>query len=135
MLLDDPVSPFHLARSLVWWGLIVMAIATAFYVIVDASRADVGWIRRDLAVNVALLVVLLGVILDAASGFRVLNLRMAGWVAFVVATAHPLVADLPHRRRGSEPDGSPAPHYVPGACLAIDWALAALLLVGLFVLM
>lgn len=124
------------ADAIVWWGLVVMTIATGYYLIQEGPAARTrSWVRRDFAINGALLVVLLFLIMDGATGWRYASLRVAGWTAFAVAAVHPLAVDLPHRgRHADDPAGSPVPQYVPPACVWIDWTLAALLLGALLLL-
>ena len=132
----DVVYGFHLATAIIWWGLIVMLIATGYYAIQEAPAARVtGWLRRDLAINIVLLLALLFAILDGVNRFQHLSLRAAGWFAAAAALLHPLVVDLPHRRHHRrDPAGSPVPQYVPPACVAIDWTVAALVLAALLLL-
>lgn len=127
---------FSLVETLTWWTLLVMLVATGTYAILDAPAARVsGWLRRDLAVNALLALALLFALLDGAHGFRRLGVDGAGWLAFGVAALHPVLVDWPHRRHHVEdPAGSPVPGYVPVPCVAIDWTLAAFLLLGLIVL-
>lgn len=127
---------FDVATAIVWWGLLVMLMAAAYYLIQEAPAARVsGWLRRDLAVNAVLLAVLLFAILDGVNRYRWLGLRGAGWVAFGAAFLHPLLVDRPHQRRHREdPAGSPVPQYVPPACLWIDWTLAGLVVLGILLL-
>jgi hypothetical protein len=78
---------------------------------------------------------LLFAILDATAAFHVIDVRIVGWIGFGAAAAHPIVVDWPHRKRHRNGlAGSPVPAYVPDACLAIDWTLAALVLAALLVL-
>lgn len=121
---------------IVWWTLLIMLIATAYYVIQDAPAARViDWLRRDLIVNAAIFLVLLFAILDATAGFRVIDVRIAGWIGFGAAVVHPVVVDWPHRKQHRNSlAGSPVPKYVPDACLAIDWTLAGLILAALLAL-
>jgi hypothetical protein len=122
--------------AIVWWALLVMLIATAYYVIQDAPAARViDWVRRDLIVNALIFLVLLFAILDATAGFRVTDVRIGGWIGFGAAALHPVVVDWPHRKQHrNNLAGSPVPKYVPDACLAIDWTLAVLVLAALLVL-
>ncbi|MFN2384385.1 MAG: hypothetical protein ABR559_09030 [Gemmatimonadota bacterium] len=127
---------YFVAGALIWWGLLMMTIATGYYLIQEAPAARVsGWLRRDLAVNGVLLVALLFTILDGTTGFRQLGLRGAGWIAFAVAALHPLLVDWPHwKHHQRDPAGSPVPQYVPPACVWIDGMLALLALGGLALL-
>ena len=127
---------YTVTSAIVWWALLVMLIAAGYYVIQDAPAAQViDWLRRDLMVNAAIFLVLLFVILDASAGFRITNVRIAGWIAFAAAVLHPIVVDWPHRKQHRKSlAGSPIPKYVPDACLAIDWTLAGLVLVALLAL-
>lgn len=122
--------------AIVWWGLLVMLIAAACYVIQDLPAArTTAWLKRDLLVNTLMLVVILLVVMDGLAGFRYSSVTAAGWVALGAAFLHPIVVDLPHlRRHRSDPGGSPMPQYVPPACLIIDWTLAGLVAVGLVLL-
>lgn len=128
---DVPYGWF-VASAIVWWGLLVMAIATGYYAIQVAPAARVTpWLRRDLAINGALFLAVAFAILDGANGWRYASPATAGWIAFGVAAIHPLAVDLPHKSHHErDPAGSPVPMYVPPACLWIDWTLAALLLAG-----
>lgn len=125
-----------LANALVWWGLVVMAIAAAYYVIQEGPAARVTpWLKRDFAINVLILLAVLFAILDGAAGWRHLGLETAGWIAFGAAVLHPLAVDLPHKSHHEiDPAGSPVPQYVPLACLWIDWTLAGILLGALLLL-
>jgi hypothetical protein len=127
---------YTLTWAIVWWALLVMLIATAYYVIQDAPAARViDWLRRDLIVNAVIFLVLLFAILDATAGFRVINVRIAGWIGLGAAAVHPVVVDWPHRKQHRNSlAGSPVPKYVPDACLAIDWTLAGLVLAALLLL-
>lgn len=127
---------YTVTSAIVWWALLVMLIAAGYYIIQDAAAAQViDWLRRDLIVNAAILFVLLFVILDASAGFRITNVRIAGWIGFAAAALHPIVVDWPHRKQHRDNlAGSPVPKYVPDVCLAIDWTLAGLVLVALLVL-
>lgn len=134
--LYDRSYGFDLAAALVWWGLLVMLVASGYYVIQDAPAAPVsGWLERDLAINTVLFLVLLFAILDGLNGHRWLGVGGAGWIAFGAALFHPVLVDRPHHRHHREdPAGSPVPQYVPPACLLIDWTLAALVLAGMLLL-
>lgn len=127
---------FHLGTVIVWWGLLAMTIASAYYAIQEAPAARVsGWLRRDLVLNVALLLILLATILDGVNRFRYLSPRSAAWIAFAVAAIHPVAVDWPHlRHHRADPAGSPIPQYVPPACIAIDWTLAAYMLLAIALL-
>jgi hypothetical protein len=127
------VYGFGLATAFIWWGLLVMLVATAYYLVQEAPAARVtGWLKRDLVFNAVLFLLLLATILDALNRFQYLSLRAAGWVAFAAAALHPVAVDWPHlRHHRADPAGSPVPQYVPPACVAIDWTLGALLLIGL----
>ncbi len=113
-----------------------MTMAAVYYVIQEAPAARVtGWLLRDLAINVVLLLVLLLTLLDAIEGSVVLDLRGAGWVALATSFLHPILVDAPHRRHHrADPAGSPVPQYLPDACVAIDWTLTALVVGALVVL-
>lgn len=125
-----------LANALIWWGLVVMAIATGYYLIQEAPAARVSpWLKRDFAINLVLLLAVLFAILDGAAGWRRLGLDVGGWIAFGAAVLHPLAVDLPHKSHHEiDPAGSPVPQYVPPACLWIDWTLAGILLGALLLL-
>ncbi|MDX1623502.1 MAG: hypothetical protein R3199_05935 [Gemmatimonadota bacterium] len=127
---------WFVASALVWWGLVVMAIAGAYYAIQEAPAARVtGWLKRDLAINAAMVLLALFLILDGINGYVHTSLRSAGWIAFAMAAIHPIAVDLPHRRhQRDDPAGSPVPQYVPPACVWIDWTLAGLLLLALALL-
>ena len=127
---------WYVASAAIWWGLLVMTIATGYYVIQVAPEARaVPWLGRDFLVNAALLLVLLFALLDGSMGWRYLSLGTAGWIAFGVAAIHPLAVDLPHRRHHElDPAGSPVPRYLPPACLWIDWTTAGLVLGALALL-
>lgn len=129
----DRAYGFHLAKASIWWGLLIMVIAAGYYVIQAAPAARVsGWLRRDVAINTTLFLILLGTILDGVNGHVRLGLEGAGWVAFAVALAHPILVDRAHHRRHrDDPAGSPVPQYVPPACVWIDWTVAALVLLGI----
>ncbi len=121
---------WYMASAAIWWGLVVMTIATGYYVIQVAPQAQrVRWLGRDFLVNAALLLVLLFAILDGSMGWRWLSLPAAGWIAFGASAIHPLAVDLPHKsHHDHDPAGSPVPRYLPPACLWIDWTTAALML-------
>jgi hypothetical protein len=121
------------ARLAIWWALLVMLMATAYYTIQEAPAARVTrWILRDLAINVVLFLVVAFTLLDGIQGSIVLDLRASGWIALVVAILHPAVTDRAHLRRHREdPAGSPVPQYLPPACIWIDWTTAALVAVAL----
>lgn len=116
--------------AVIWWTLLIMAMAAAYYILQDRPAARVNsWIRRDLLINWVLFAVLMLAILDGTAGFARLGWSGAGWVAFAAALLHPLVVDRPHlHRHRDDPAGSPVPQYIPPACLVIDWTLAALTL-------
>jgi hypothetical protein len=128
---------WFVAGAIVWWGLLVMLIATSYYLIQEAPAARVtGWIRRDLAINLILFLALLAAALEGLGGYQRLSLSVVGWIAFAAAVIHPVAVDLPHRRHHRlDPAGSPVPQYVPPACIWIDFTVAALLLVALLVLL
>lgn len=127
---------FTLKLAIVWWALVVMAIAAGYYIVQEAPAARVtGWLRRDLAWNGLLLAVLLYAILDGTAAFPTLGLAGAGWIGFAAALLHPVLVDgahLRHHRR--DPAGSPVPQYVPPTCFLVDWTLAAIVLVALLAL-
>jgi len=127
---------YTVARLSIWWGLLVMLMATAYYAIQEAPAARVtGWLRRDLAVNVLLFLVVAFALVDGIQGSIVLGLRAAGAIAFLVAFVHPVLVDQPHANHHREdPAGSPVPQYLPPACMWIDWLTAALLLGALLLL-
>lgn len=127
---------YSVARLSIWWGLLVMLIATAYYAIQEAPAARVtGWLKRDLAVNALLFLLVAFTLLDGVQGSIVLDLRASGAIAFFVAFVHPVLVDQPHsKRHRADPAGSPVPQYVPHACVWIDWLTAALLLAALFLL-
>ena len=129
----DRAYGFHLAKASIWWGLVIMLIAAGYYLIQEAPAARVsGWLRRDLAINAVLFLVLLATILDGVNGHVRLGLEGAGWVAFGTALLHPALVDRAHHRHHREdPAGSPVPQYVPPACVWIDWTLALLVLLGI----
>lgn len=121
---------WYVASAAIWWALIVMTIATGYYVIQVAPAARVTpWLARDFLINTALLLALLFALLDGSMGWRYLSLPTAGWIAFGAAALHPLAVDLPHKgHHERDPAGSPVPQYLPPACLWIDWTTAALVL-------
>jgi len=127
---------YTVARLSIWWGLLVMLMATAYYAIQEWPAAWVtGWLKRDLAINVLLFLVVAFTLLDGIQGSIVLGLRASGAIAFLAAFVHPVLVDQPHAKHHREdPAGSPVPQYLPPACLWIDWLTAALLLVALFLL-
>lgn len=129
----DRAYGFHLAKASIWWGLVIMLIAAGYYLIQEAPAARVSsWLRRDLAINAVLFLILLGTILDGINGHVRLGLEGAGWVAFAAALLHPVLVDRAHHRRHREdPAGSPVPQYVPPACVWIDWTTALLVLLGI----
>ena len=124
------------ARLSIWWGLLVMLMATAYYAIQELPAARVSrWLRRDLVVNVLLFLVVAFALLDGIQGSIVLSLRASGAIAFLVAFVHPVLVDQPHAsHHRADPAGSPVPQYLPPACMWIDWLTAALLLGALFLL-
>ena len=128
---------WFVAGAIIWWGLLVMLIATGYYLIQEAPAARVtGWIRRDLAINLLLFLALLAAALEGLGGYRRFSLRAVGWIAFAAAVVHPIAVDWPHRRHHRlDPAGSPVPQYVPPACFAIDFTLAALVIAALLVLL
>lgn len=127
---------YTVARLSIWWGLLVMLMATAYYAIQELPAARVtGWIKRDLAVNALLFFVVAFALLDGIQGSIVLDLRASGAIAFLVAFVHPVLVDQPHaNHHRDDPAGSPVPQYLPPACLWIDWLTAALLVAALFLL-
>ena len=127
---------YTVARLSIWWGLLVMLMATAYYVMQEAPGARVTrWLRRDLAVNAALFFLVAFTLLDGIQGSIVLNLRSSGAIAFFVAFVHPVLVDQPHATHHKEdPAGSPVPQYIPPVCVWIDWLTAALVLGALFLL-
>ena len=127
---------YTVARLSIWWGLLVMLMATAYYAIQEAPAARVtGWLKRDLAVNGALFLIVAFTLVDGIQGSIVLDLRASGAIAFFVAFVHPVLVDQPHAKHHREdPADSPVPQYVPPACVWIDWLTAALLLGALFLL-
>jgi hypothetical protein len=129
----DRAYGFHLAKASIWWGLVIMLVAAGYYLIQEAPAARVsGWLRRDLAINALLFLILLGTILDGINGHVRLGLEGAGWVAFAVALLHPVLVDRAHHRHHREdPAGSPVPQYVPPVCVWIDWTVALLVLLGI----
>lgn len=128
---------WFVAGAIIWWGLLVMLVATGYYAIQEAPAARVtGWIRRDLVVNLVLFLFLLAGILEGLGGYRRLSLEAVGWIAFAAAILHPLAVDRAHHRRlRRDPESSPIPQYVPPACFWIDGTVAALVLFALFVLL
>ena len=128
---------WFVAGALVWWGILVMLIATGYYLIQEAPAARVtGWIRRDLAINLVLLLALLAAALEGLGGYRRLSLPAVGWIAFAAAIVHPIAVDWPHRRHHRlDPAGSPVPQYVPPACIWIDFSVAALVLLAVLILL
>jgi hypothetical protein len=127
---------YTVARLSIWWGLLVMLMATAYYAIQEAPAARVtGWLKRDLAVNALLFLLVAFTLLDGVQGSIVLDLRASGAIAFFVAFVHPVLVDQQHsKHHRDDPAGSPVPQYVPPACVWIDWLTAALLLAALFLL-
>jgi hypothetical protein len=127
---------YTVARLAIWWGLLVMLMATAYYAIQEAPAARVtGWLKRDLAVNGLLFLLVAFTLVDGIQGSIVLDLRAAGAIAFFVAFVHPVLVDQPHaRHHRADPAGSPVPQYLPPACMWIDWLTAALLLGALLML-
>ena len=132
----DRAYGFHLAQASIWWGLLIMLIAAGYYLIQEAPAARVSrWLRRDLAINTLLFLILLATILDGINGHVRLGLAGAGWVAFAAALLHPVLVDRAHHRHHrDDPAGSPIPQYVPPACLWIDGTVAALVLLGIALL-
>lgn len=127
---------YTVARLSIWWGLLVMLMATAYYVMQEAPAARVTrWLRRDLAVNAALFFLVAFTLLDGIQGSIVLNLRSSGAIAFFVAFVHPVLVDQPHaNHHKADSAGSPVPQYIPPVCVWIDWLTAALVLGALFLL-
>lgn len=127
---------YTVARLSIWWGLLVMLMATAYYGIQELPAARVtGWIRRDLAINLILFAIVGFTLLDGIQGSVVFDLRASGAIAFLAAFVHPVLVDQPHAKHHREdPAGSPVPQYLPPACLWIDWLTAALLIGALFLL-
>jgi hypothetical protein len=127
---------YTVARLSIWWGLLVMLMATAYYAIQELPAARVsGWIRRDLAINALLFAVVAFTLLDGIQGSIVLGLRGSGAIAFLAAFVHPVLVDQPHaNHHRDDPAGSPVPQYLPPACLWIDWLTAVLLLCALLLL-
>ena len=127
---------YTVARLSIWWALLVMMMATAYYGIQEAPAARVtSWIRRDLAINFALFFLVAFTLLDGIQGSIVLSLRASGAIAFFAAFVHPVLVDQPHANHHRvDPAGSPVPQYLPPACLWIDWLTAALVLGALFLL-
>jgi hypothetical protein len=122
-----------LSEAVVWWGLVVMIVATGYYAIQEAPAARVRpWLRRDFLINVVTLVALLVATLDAAAGFPRMGVRGVGGIALAAAALHPLAVDWPHlRRHRDDPASSPVPQFVPPPCIWIDWTLAALIVIAL----
>lgn len=122
-----------IGTALVWWGLLVMWAAAAYYAIQEGPAARVtGWLARDFTINLAIATACLFALLDGAHGFEVLGVSGAGWIALAAAVAHPIAVDLPHHRHhADDPAGSPVPQYVPPACFWIDGAVAVGLVVAL----
>ena len=111
-------------------GEISSRLATLF----PAARVT-GWIRRDLAINFGLFLLVAFTLLDGIQGSIVFDLRVAGAIAFFAAFVHPVLVDQPHaNHHRADPAGSPVPQYMPPACLWIDWLTAALVLAALFLL-
>lgn len=127
---------YTVARLTIWWALLVMMMATAYYAIQELPAARVtGWLKRDIAINAFLFFVVAFTLLDGIQGSIVLGLRASGAIAFLVAFVHPVLVDQPHANHHREdPAGSPVPQYLPPACAWIDWLTAALLLGALFLL-
>ena len=127
---------YMVARLSIWWGLLVMLMATAYYGIQELPAARVtGWIRRDLTLNFTLFLLVAFTLLDGIQGSIVLGLRASGAIAFLVAFVHPVLVDQPHaNHHRTDPAGSPVPQYLPPACMWIDWLTAALILGALFLL-
>lgn len=127
---------YTVARLSIWWALLVMLMATAYYVMQEAPAARVTrWLRRDLAVNAALFFLVAFTLLDGIQGSIVLDLRASGAIAFFAAFVHPVLVDQPHaNHHKADPAGSPVPQYIPPVCLWIDWLTAALVLGALFLL-
>ena len=70
---------YTVARLSIWWGLLVMLMATAYYAIQEWPAAWVtGWLKRDLAINVLLFLVVAFTLLDGIQGSIVLGLRPSG---------------------------------------------------------
>ena len=113
-----------------------MLMATAYYVMQEAPAARVTrWLRRDLALNALLFFVLAFALVDGIQGSIVLDLRVSGAIAFLVAFIHPVLVDQQHASHHREdPAGSPVPQYVPPACAWIDGITAALVLIALLLL-
>jgi len=128
---------YFVAGAVIWWVLITMLVATGYYAIQEAPAARVtGWLRRDLAVNAILFIVLCAAMMEGLGGYRRLSLEQVGWIAFAVAVIHPIAVDLPHRRHHqADPAGSPVPQYLPPACLWMDATAALLVLVANVVLL
>jgi hypothetical protein len=113
-----------------------MLMATAYYGLQELPAARVtGWLKRDLAINFALFLLVAFTLLDGIQGSIVLGLRASGAIAFLAAFVHPVLVDQPHaNHHRADPAGSPVPQYLPPACMWIDWLTAALLLAALFLL-
>jgi hypothetical protein len=131
----------YLVLTAAWLGVgiaLVPGMAYGYTVarlsILPAARVS-GWLRRDLAVNVLLFLVVAFALVDGIQGSIVLGLRSSGAIAFLVAFVHPVLVDQPHaNHHRADPAGSPVPQYLPPACMWIDWLTAALLLGALFLL-
>ena len=135
-LAPGPDTAATAARLAIWWGLLVMLMATAYYVMQEAPAARVTrWLRRDLALNALLFFVLAFALVDGIQGSIVLSLRASGAIAFLAAFVHPVLVDQPHAsHHRSDPAGSPIPQYMPPACMWIDGITAALVLVALLLI-
>lgn len=125
-----------LGVALVWWGLLVMGAAAAYYAIQEGPASRVtAWLARDFAINAGVGVACLFALLDGANGFALLGPTGAGGIALAAAVVHPVAVDLPHRRHHAEdPAGSPVPRYVPPACVWIDLVVAIGVVVALVLL-